>query len=223
VKKQHGYLMMLDIFEHPWNKRHKWHIVLRAIYPDWILSRRPFALKTMERYVKTFSYEWAMPSPPPEHTHVERPFQVNQFLESVVRSKNYTTPQIKHTTEMSKVLLKRARVYSRLSFDWRDIGNRLPNIRPGVPPKDVIAGVQATTLHRSKFLYYPHPTKTPHSWHMAYNPRVKAERTPQLSLIRKLYTNKEYLKELKNETLLGKYNNLTKDGIAYINKLLYYI
>jgi len=40
--------------------------------------------KFNSRYVKCFSYEWALKSPMSEHTHVERPFQLNQYLERVL-------------------------------------------------------------------------------------------------------------------------------------------
>ena len=52
---------------------------------------KPQVLMLNERYIKCFSYEWALPSPIPSHTHMERPFQVTQFLEEVNSDKIETT------------------------------------------------------------------------------------------------------------------------------------
>jgi cytochrome c oxidase subunit I len=67
---------------------------------------------TNERYIKTFSYEWSMPSPLPEHTHVEKPFQVNQVLESVIKKKNLQSIQIENATKLSKAFFKKLFLHS---------------------------------------------------------------------------------------------------------------
>nr|YP_009370740.1 cytochrome c oxidase subunit 1 [Eukaryota sp. BB2]AQL10466.1 cytochrome c oxidase subunit 1 [Eukaryota sp. BB2] len=64
-------------------------------------------VKTNERYFKCFSYEWAMPSPLPEHTHVEKPFQVTQFLERVVKAKKLHSSKVREVSAFEKAFARK--------------------------------------------------------------------------------------------------------------------
>lgn len=64
---------------------------------------KPHVFVLNERYIKCFSYEWALPSPIPAHTHMERPFQVTQFLQEV-KIDRVDTIEFKKSIALAKVL-----------------------------------------------------------------------------------------------------------------------
>jgi hypothetical protein len=49
----------------------------------------------------------ALPSPLPEHTHIEKPFQVNQVLENVITKKHLNTELLQKTTAFGKPFIKK--------------------------------------------------------------------------------------------------------------------